>query len=159
MRLIRSAIMRHQATSTSICNATHDAQIPQDRDDVEPKLDIARYHMIGLSDQPHEFLGCNDFFGQGSTRADHYLHPVSDSSVCTPALNPVIRRLTVAQVQLLVQTRRHAHTHRDSFIVGKHTALSNVDVLFITSSSFTDLMDERHSVLPTRHVHIRLVKV
>ena len=30
--------------------------------DVEPKLDIARFHMIGLSDQPHEFLGCNNFF-------------------------------------------------------------------------------------------------
>ena len=36
------------------------------RVDVEPKLDIARFHMIRLSVQPHEFLGCNDFFGQGS---------------------------------------------------------------------------------------------
>ena len=39
------------------------------RVDVESKLDIARFHMIRLSDQPHEFLSCkfNDFFGQGST--------------------------------------------------------------------------------------------
>ena len=35
------------------------------RVDVELKLDIARFHMIGLSDQPHEFLGCNDFFWPG----------------------------------------------------------------------------------------------
>ena len=38
----------------------HDSQ-RAGRVDVEPKLDIARYHLIGLSDQPHEFLGCNDF--------------------------------------------------------------------------------------------------
>ena len=34
------------------------------RDDVEPKLDIARYHMIGLSNQPHEFLDCNNFLAR-----------------------------------------------------------------------------------------------
>ena len=34
------------------------------RDDVEPKLDIARYHMIGQSDQPHEFLDCNNFLAR-----------------------------------------------------------------------------------------------
>ena len=51
MRLIRSAIMRNHATSTSICkcNATRDAQMPRaGRVDVEPSLDIARYHMIEL---------------------------------------------------------------------------------------------------------------
>ena len=46
------------------------------RVDVEPKLDIARFHMIRLSDQPHEFLGCNDFFGQGSILRDHSRNPM-----------------------------------------------------------------------------------
>ena len=58
MRLIRSAIMWYQVALALICNATRDAG----RVDVEPKLDIAQYYMIGLSDQPHEFLACNDFF-------------------------------------------------------------------------------------------------
>ena len=35
------------------------------RVDVEPKLDIARFHVTALTDQPHEFLGCNDFFWRG----------------------------------------------------------------------------------------------
>ena len=53
------------------------------RVDVEVKLDIARFHMIRLSDQPHEFLGCNDFFGQGSSTS--LLRPGRWTISCTSA--------------------------------------------------------------------------
>ena len=49
MRLIRSAIMWYLATSTSICNASSRRAATASRVAVEPKLDIARYHMIGPS--------------------------------------------------------------------------------------------------------------
>ena len=47
-RLIRSAIEWYHATSTSICNVSSRRAEATDRVDVEPKLDIARYHMIEL---------------------------------------------------------------------------------------------------------------
>ena len=46
MRLIRSAIMRYHATSTSICNASSRRADTTSRVDVKPQLDIAWYHMI-----------------------------------------------------------------------------------------------------------------
>ena len=49
MRLIRSAIMWYLATSTSICNASSRHAATASRVAVEPKLDIAQYHMIGPS--------------------------------------------------------------------------------------------------------------
>ena len=49
MRLIRSAIMWYLATSTSICNASSRRAATASRVAVEPKLDIARYHMFGPS--------------------------------------------------------------------------------------------------------------
>ena len=49
MRLIRSAIMWYLATSTSICNASSRRAATASSVAVEPKLDIARYHMIGPS--------------------------------------------------------------------------------------------------------------
>ena len=48
MRLIHSVIMRYHATSTSICNASSLPAVPASRVEVEPQLDIARYHMIEL---------------------------------------------------------------------------------------------------------------
>ena len=49
MRSIRSAIMWYLATSISICNASsRRAACTASRVDVEPELDIARYHMISL---------------------------------------------------------------------------------------------------------------
>ena len=48
MRLIRSAIIWYHATSTSICNVSSRRAEDAGRVDVEPKLDIARDHMIEL---------------------------------------------------------------------------------------------------------------
>ena len=48
MRLIRGAIMWYHATLTSICNSSSWRTDTAGRVDVEPKLDIARYHMVGL---------------------------------------------------------------------------------------------------------------
>ena len=48
MRLIRSAIIPYHATSTSICNASLQRSAAAGRINEEPKLDIARYHMIEL---------------------------------------------------------------------------------------------------------------
>ena len=64
MRLIRSAIMRYHATSTSICNASSRRAEAASRVDVEPKLDIARYHMIEVQINLMNFLAVTIFLAR-----------------------------------------------------------------------------------------------
>ena len=66
MRLFRSAIMWYQATSTSICNASSRRAAAAGHIDVEPKLDIARYHIMELLINLMNFSAVTIFFGQGS---------------------------------------------------------------------------------------------
>ena len=69
MRLIRSAIRRNHATSTSICkHVQRDSRRTDTAScvDVEPSLDIARYHTIELQINLMNFSAVTIFFGQGS---------------------------------------------------------------------------------------------
>ena len=66
MRLIRSAIMWYHATSTSICSARSWHAVPR----VASMSNRSSISHDRTADQSHEYLGCNDFFGQGST----YIH-------------------------------------------------------------------------------------
>ena len=73
MSLIRSAIIWYLATSTSICIATQARDARRSCRESRRCRTEAQYRTISHDrtvDQPHEFLGCNDCFGQGSRTRD-----------------------------------------------------------------------------------------
>ena len=74
MRLIRSAIMWYLATSTSICNASSRRAATASRVAVEPKLNIARYHMIGPSINLMNFSAVTIFLARVVLRCNKQNH-------------------------------------------------------------------------------------
>ena len=84
MRLIRSAIMRYHATSTSIteqCNASSRRAEAVGHVDVEPELDFARYHMIELQISLMNFSAVTIFLA----RAVGHKEGVTPDKQCTIA--------------------------------------------------------------------------
>ena len=67
VRLIRSAIRWYHATSTATCNTSSRCAVDLPRVTSMLSRSSISHDITWLNwDQPHEFLGCNDFFGQGS---------------------------------------------------------------------------------------------
>ena len=76
MRLIRSAIMWYHATSTSMCNASSRRAVPRVAS-MSNRISISHDR---TADQSHEYLGCNDFFGQGSSLTEKLHQDVQEQA-------------------------------------------------------------------------------
>ena len=145
MRLIRSAIMWYLETSTSICNASSRRAATASRVAVEPKLDIARYHMIGPSINLMNFSAVTIFLAR--VVLPPYVVDTVQAIMSACSFQVIQRSLIITGPSFCM--------HQYLQLLDKHTDMHGGSVEHTSSHKHTDTDTDRQTQTHT-HTHTRM---